>query len=349
VVCLHDGNLRGQYGWRHISAGLGQSILRASEDWRDVVVFPQLRADTREWHSAYLAIMKIVQSVKSELKMSAEHKPVLTGWGSGGGGALGLASKFGEAWSGVLVVDAPANVWRGTELMGCPLWAFYRESDIASREGAAKAAAALTGRGLASRGSSGPEAMGQSSSLIYGRRRVAEWMRQVSRDPVLAAVIQSPDKVSAMHLSLSRVHVADGQRGKTHYRIQCDLVGGNLQWKLNGYGSSRVDDGFEEGAIELADAWPLIGGWAALLQKSGLMATPTRVVPAEKMAIPVVMDEIVISVEIKGAAGSWSLQRMFPFRSRLDARYERTVNSVLSCEQLMVGELRRATNSARKR
>lgn len=134
MLFLHGAGERGNDGFRHSQAALGQIIPR----WRSfpwIVVFPQAE-DTRGPIKTVWAAdapdgkraLAILDEVERTYRVDSSRR-VLSGWSMGGRGAYMLAAAYPDRWSAVLPIAGWADLDLAPQLANVPLWSFHGTDD----------------------------------------------------------------------------------------------------------------------------------------------------------------------------------------------------------------------------
>jgi len=201
ILFLHGGGEAGNDGHVQTEIGLGSAIRRHVDRFPAIVVFPQLRPDSR-WNGQEAALaLKMLRQAEDEFATDPK-RVYLTGLSRGGAGAWYIAYRDPERFAALLVVCGrvtPASTLNGKPLpdqdpvvpptdgepfaavaervKSLPIWVFHGDADeTISVEESRSVTSALRDGGASVAYSELPGVGHNAWDAAYGSAEVMQWL-----------------------------------------------------------------------------------------------------------------------------------------------------------------------------
>lgn len=222
LVFLNGKGECGTDGKRHVEVGLGPAIEREPQRWPFVVAFPQKPQAETWWPDHEALALAIADQVEHDYRIDPRQR-MLTGLSQGGHGTWVLGSKHAERWAALApVCGFKLGALPLEPLRDKPVWAFHGLADnVVPAQQSKDLCAALAKLGGA------PvltlyEGVGHNSwDRAYRESALAEWLRTVVRQPLLARYLAEPAALEAATITITwrEPEAAGGEAEPTAIRI----------------------------------------------------------------------------------------------------------------------------------
>ncbi|HEX6810256.1 MAG TPA: alpha/beta hydrolase-fold protein [Planctomycetota bacterium] len=206
LVFLHGMGECGTDGKKHVDVGLGPAMKKDRERWPFVVVFPQKPDRESQWIDHEALVIGVLDATVKEYRISAQQR-LLTGLSQGGAGTWALGAKHADKFAAIAPVcgyGRPAKV--AEALKNMPIWAFHGVDDKAVPAQQSKdLCAAVKEAGGDPLLTLYENTAHNSWDKAYRESNLAEWLRLLPFDPVLARALTRPEELKAFYMYIDSV------------------------------------------------------------------------------------------------------------------------------------------------
>ncbi len=258
IVFLNGMGECGTDGWKQTEVGLGPAIRADEARWPFVVAFPQKPDKGSQWSEHGALVLGVIRDVEATWYVDDKRR-FLTGISQGGAGTWALGSRHADLFAAIAPVcgyGKPDEV--ATNLKSTPIWAFHGADDTVVPVQQSQALCAAV------------EAVGGSPVLTvyaktahnawdqaYRESGLAEWLRTVAVEPVLARYLAEPSALTEARFEIERVVAPRGERPR---RATASLHA--RERSIAGWWSDGADvrsDQRSAGAVSSIRSWQELG------------------------------------------------------------------------------------------
>ena len=257
VVFLNGRGECGTDGTKPTTVGLGPAIRADEARWPFLVAFPQKPDRDSQWSEHGGLVLGVVRDVEATYYIDPKRR-FLTGISQGGAGTWALGARHADLFAAIAPVcgyGRPDEV--AASLKRTPIWAFHGEDDAVVPARQSKAlCAAVEAAGGSPVLTLYPNTAHNSWDQAYRDSGLAEWLRTVVAEPVLARHLADPASITRMGLEVWRYERGQQPPGIATERVEVEVDGARLGiWHSVSHDlESSEDRGFTRSASH-AETW----------------------------------------------------------------------------------------------